>query len=725
MSILAISCVLIAAVVFEEQDHGVKVKIPNGYMEVAVTNAGFRIGASHGEDTSPCETSIIVPNMTYPGFKIEENSIVSDIGTIHFDGSHFTMTDASSKYIVNGTVILMPDSVKVFLNNNMNIDKYFGSGGGLSDESTLSSNSASAYVHNMETITPHYWGSRKYSALGVIPEWIITNGPSYPVTWKATDDVIWTLNSTKADLYLMPAATMDEGMVQYWTLTGAPVVLPRYAFGYLACRYGWSNRSYIESILTTFRNESWPIDAWISDFGWFTTTNDYSLPPTGSPTYHDFGYNNITFPQPVEQLKEYHEKLHLRFGGIRKPRLGNSELIQFAKQKGWLNTEGTGVNQRNINFTIPEAREWYSQENMHYLDDGVDFWWDDDGEFQYFNFYNWNHGQTKMLQSYDSSKRYFSISRAFTPGLQRMAIAVWTGDQNSDWEALNQHPGYLLKWQLAGIGYVTCDTGGFRGSSDTELLVRWYQLSTFMSVMRVHSTDTVTPHFPFLYGPEAAVSFRASMNLRYKFVPMIYSLAHKQHDDKIPIFRALMAEFPDDDNVNDLTKQWLVGSHLMIAPILNQGGNSEVVLPQLPSGSGVWYQFNTTKVVSGSSVTFKNASWETIPMYARSGAVIPLAPLVLYTDLLPGGPLQVQVYGGADGSFRFVEDDGETFDYLKGVRKTTLFSWNDQSRTLSWKSEGSFEGPNMFTEVMLTLFEKDSMTHSDVVKMRSEGSLKA
>ena len=722
MSILVISSILITAAVLEQQEHGVRVQVPNGFMEVAVTNAGFRIGLSQGEDTDPCDTSMVVRNMEYPDFKVVGQSIVSDIGSISFDGPKFTMTDSNSKYIVNGTVTLMDKSNMIVLHNEPNL-KYFGSGGGLSDESRLSSTKGTGFVYNMETTTPHYWSTGKYSALGVIPEWIITNGDSYPVSWEASSSTTWKFGSSKSDLYLMPAATMDEGMVQYWTLTGPPVMIPRYAFGFLACRYGWSNLSYIESMLTTFRNESWPIDAWISDFGWFTTTNDYSLPPTGNSSYEDFGYNSVTFPQPVKQLEDYHDKFHLRFGGIRKPRLGNTELIQFAKQKGWLNSAGTGVNARNINFTIPEARDWYGKEMSHYLNDGVDFWWNDEGEFQYFNFFNWNLAQVNLLASHDNNKRFFSINRAYTPGLQRMGVSFWTGDQQATWEALSLHPGYLLKWQLAGMGYVTCDTGGFKGASNAELIVRWYQVSAFFSIMRVHSSKPVTPHFPFLFGPQAAASFRVSLNLRYKFVPMIYSLAHKQHDDKIPIFRALMAEFPSDSTVNDLDKQWLVGSHLMIAPILNQGGNSKVIIPQL--SSGVWYQFNSTNVVSESSVTFKNASWETIPMYARSGAVIPLGPLVQYTDQLPGGPLDVQVYGGADGSFRFVEDDGETHDYLKDVKKTTLFTWDDAKRTLSWKSVGSFTGPNMFTQVMLTLFEKDKKSQSSVVVMGAEGSLNA
>ena len=725
MSILAISTALVAATTLVRTDHGVRVPIPNGYMEVAVTNAGFRVGVSDGVNTEACESTMLEPNMTYPDFKVVNQSVVSDQGTMFFSGNEFSLVDELGS-IVKGTANIYSDHIDIALSNDPS-NEYFGSGSGTDDGSMLSTTQSYTFVWNEKVYVPHYWSNAGYSALGVVPENAIPNGNSYPIQWNAQSSTTWTFSSTqKADMYLMPASTMDEGMKQYWTLTGPPVVIPRYAFGYLACRWGWQDRQYIETTLNTFRSGDWPIDAWISDFGWFTDVNDYKFPPTGEPTYNDFGYNNATFPQPVQQLKSYHDNLHMRFGGIRKPRLGNTALLQMANSKGWINSEGTsGINLRNLNFSIPAVRSWYSKMNAHYLPDGVDFWWNDEAEYQYFAFYNWNSAQVGELSAYDSKRRFFSLNRAFTPGMQRLGASAWTGDQPSTWDNLRLHPGYLLKWQMAGIGYVACDTGGFSGSSDTELLVRWYQVSAFMSLMRVHSTKDVTPHFPFLYGPQAAAAFKFTMNLRYKFIPMFYSLAHKQHDEKIPIFRALMAQWPNDPAVGaNFPWQWLVGSHLMIAPILQQSGWGKVHMPKL--STGVWFEFNTTTVITVDIVNLPTGtSWEVIPMYARSGAIIPLAPVVQYTDLLPGGPLEVQVYAGDHGNFTFVEDDGETHDYLEGVKKTTQFNWNDVTRKLSWNSEGSYSGKHMFTQIKMTLFSGEGRKETSVVPFSATGSLSA
>lgn len=98
------------------------------------------------------------------------------------------------------------------------------------------------------------------------------------------------------------------GTAAYYKLTGSPKVLPRYAFGFLACRWGWdchtgckpgeTSPQYIQRMLTDFRNGSYPIDAFISDFEWYTKTPDYTLQPAGVPDFTDFWFNDVMYPEP-------------------------------------------------------------------------------------------------------------------------------------------------------------------------------------------------------------------------------------------------------------------------------------------------------------------------------------------------------------------------------------------------------------------------------------------
>ena len=102
------------------------------------------------------------------------------------------------------------------------------------------------------------------------------------------------------------------------------------------------------------------MDAFISDYGWFTNVPN-------APTQNDFGYNPSTFPDPTTQLASYHADLHVKFGGIRKPRIANASMLAEVNASGFL-LDGAA---NNLNFSLPKAREWYAQKQAHYLQAGV------------------------------------------------------------------------------------------------------------------------------------------------------------------------------------------------------------------------------------------------------------------------------------------------------------------------------------------------------------------
>lgn len=600
----------------------------------------------------------------------------------------------------------------------------YGAGASQDSAGTLNHNSSSPYVDNTAFFTPYFYSSSGYSSLAVSPLLFEPSSPNaYPAAyaWNSASQLMqWTVSGSSVDLYLIPAADAYAAQAGYWSLTGAPRILPRYAFGFQASRWGWANVSYIQDMLQQFRSGAYPLDAWISDFEWFTARPDYSLPPQGAPDYTDFGYNNVTFANPVAQLTQYHNQLNMRFGGIRKPRLGNSDLLVMAANKGWLLP-----NQRNLNYSTAALRTWYQEQHAHYLNDGVDFWWNDEGETQYFTFYWWNQAQVEGLLEFNATKRYYAINRAFTPGIQRFGSVVWTGDQPVDWNALANHPGYLLNWVLAGAGFVTCDIGGFNGpNSPPDLLTRWYQLGVFLPVMRVHSTISDMPHFPFLYPEPYASIMRQALNLRYQMVPLLYSLAHAQFTLGRPIFRPMFFEFPNDTTAQTSTSQWLVGADILVAPVVSQSNNVNVYLP-----GALWFEFNSSVTHLGPTTLFlTNVPLSVTPVFVRGGSIVPLAPPLQFTDQLPGGALTVQVYAGADASFDLAEDDGESRLYESGdvasVRHT-LFQWSDAKRTLSWSAApGSFTDQHSFLLARAVVFFADGKAAtSDVVNLKDAGSI--
>jgi len=569
----------------------------------------------------------------------------------------------------------------------------YGSG---NDIDCLQQEQGRSRVGNGVAVVPHYWSDSGYAVLAV------SGDDNTPASWSISnrqDHLTWSFEGSSADLYLMPAVTLYDAAAAYAQLSGPPAVPPRWTFGYLQSRWGWRDRVYIEDTLKQFTDQMLPVDAFIFDFEWYTTQPDYQLEAAGETNFSDFGWNPILFPEPAEQLADYKAR-GVRVVGIRKPRLGNSETLKMIRAKGWDMPQARGIDARGLNFQNPDASAWYAQQLGKSIDAGIAGWWDDEGEVTFTTYYYWNQSQSDALARFRPGARSWTITRAFQPGLQRFATASWTGDINSDWCALADTPTHLLNWSLAGMCYGACDIGGYKGQDSPELLARWMEVGTFLPVMRSHSNRRVQPRFPWLYGADAEDAIRKALDLRYRLVPMYYSLAHEAYKTGAPLMRPLLMEFPRDPNVANLSSQWLIGRGLMAAPVLESGGQRSVYLPD-----DTWYLFESSTRLAGHRYVDVTVALDEVPVYVRAGTILPLAPVLQHTDQLPGGPLELQIYPGKNASFTLVEDDGLTAAYLKGRIRRTTFSWDDVQRRLSWKIEGPYAGKDIFQSMKVKVFD--------------------
>jgi len=418
----------------------------------------------------------------------------------------------------------------------------------------------------------------------------------------------------------------------------------------------------------------------------------------------------------------YHNTLNVKMAGIRKPRMGDASRLEFLKAKGWIlggpgeggEPEGYAVG-RGVNYSIPAARKWYGRHMSHYLEAGVDFWWNDEGEDDYYNFHWWNIAQLEVLRTRNVSKRFFSINRAFSPGMARFGAAFWTGDVSATWEDVSKTPGMVLNWHLGGAAFTGCDTGGFVGTPSPDLLVRWYQVSAFLPIMRVHSTKQVDPHWPWLWGSAAGTAMREALDLRYRMIPYHYSLAKALHSTGKVYMRPMAMDFPDDAVAGEIITQWMFGQ-ILIAPVLNEHSHRSVYLPE-----GVWYTFNGTSTTSGPTYISGTARLDEVPMYVQPGTILVVGCVVQHTGELPGGPLEVQVYTGADASFDFYEDDGETLSFAD--ERKISFRWDNTNFKMSWSAIGKMF-PHSFEHLRLSVFEPgEEVRRTEVYKIRSAGML--
>ena len=555
----------------------------------------------------------------------------------------------------------------------------------------------------------------------------------------------WFGLGRRMDWYLAPTPAGGFDFTSaLFELTGAPAVPPRFAMGFMATYWGYSSMAQVEGYMHEFRQRKLPIDSFIMDYDWFGPE------PCGVPSDKhaqggcncgDYGYrrgwwDNVSFVQPdgnttvhcatpADVLSHFKAPpLRMHFGAIRKPRTYSN--LRLSQANGWLLPNASDVGEGgdvNWNFSVPSLRAWYAETHAHFVHDGIDFWWNDEGETSWDTYLRWNEAQAALQRATKPNTRHFTLNRAWQPGMQRFPAAAWTGDGQSC-----THD-ELLRATLHGCPLISCDLT----SPDATTLVRQYQSAVFTPLMRVHMMKG-TPRFPWFWPKDASApdydahqrAFRAALQLRYTFLPFLYSLAHAAHRTGRPMAHPASFSFPgecsrDEERCRLAEAAYMVGSVLAPADLGLAHTNvrppplenlSTAYLAPLPGGAR-WFRWNSTVALDGGQTVRETLALEEVALYVRGGAILPLhggGDVQRAADM--GGRLEVQVYSGADGEFVLSEDDGVSLDYQGGgggaaVRSTT-WRWDDAARTLSWSVAGGGllapGTPALYSEVVAALF---------------------
>lgn len=511
-------------------------------------------------------------------------------------------------------------------------------------------------VGNGVTRIPYLWSTGGWSAL-------VTNN-QLGISWKDENGkLIWKIPGSFVDLYLSSAKDGYGLLNNYSKLTGRASIPPRWSFGFLMSRWGYSGFEDIKDKWKQFRDRHVPVDAFIYDYDWFE---------------NDWEFNRRNFP--TGSLAEM-KAMGLRFVGIRKPRLNDANK-DYAQRQQWTMTSPQGTDMR---FDNPVARHWWWTQHLPLVNEGVDGWWNDEAEQTYDEFFGMTQTQWEGGRA-ASPQRVWSINRAFAPGIQRFGTAFWAGDTDSNWNTLANMPGLLLNWSLAGQPYVGQDLGGFIGQPSPELYVRWMQQGVFQPIMRAHGMLNLD-RWPWAFGNAEFAATKKAIELRYRLLPLLYTLAEQSATTGAPMMRPLFLEFPSDAKTFDLRDEWLLGPRLLAAPMLTQGETRSVYLP-----AGRWYDLSANWLFEGGRVISAETPLDAIPAYVRAGTILPLGPIVPSTATKDDA-LEVRVYPGANATFSLYEDDGETYAYERGASSRIPFRWDDATKTLTvGKRKGSFAG---------------------------------
>lgn len=498
-------------------------------------------------------------------------------------------------------------------------------------------------------------------------------------------------------------------------------MMPKWTHGLWQCRERYETAAEVTEVLEGFRSRDIPVDAIVQDW-------QYWVP--GSWGSHDF--DTSRFPDPSAWIQSIHDDYDARLMVSVWPKFNaNADSYQELDSAGFLYDinkqenilDFTGEPMSYYDAFNADARDmFWSQVEGDLFSLGVDAWWLDgtepevvEGPYespeQHRTLYQTHMHPTalgsgsRMLNAYSlvnsqavyegqrsaaPNQRVFILTRSAFAGQQRYASASWSGDISTTWTALEKQLPAGLNFVLSGIPYWTTDTGGFAehprfpgdGTEWEELNTRWFQWSTFMPILRVHGQDDRTgPREMWAFGESTYQAQLKFNRVRYRLMPYVYALAGEITQRAGTMVRPLVMDFRNDDAVWEIWDQYLFGPALLVNPVTRYQARSRNVY--LPQTTGGWYDFWTGEHQAGGQTLDAPAPYDSIPVFARAGSIVPTGPELQHTDEVPADPITLYVYAGANGSFILYEDDGLTFDYEQGAFSEIPLAYEDASAVLT------------------------------------------
>ncbi|MCR5448798.1 MAG: DUF4968 domain-containing protein [Solobacterium sp.] len=537
------------------------------------------------------------------------------------------------------------------------------------------------------------------------------------------------------DLFLINGPDMHDVIRRYTDLTGKSALLPKAALGYLGSSMYYSELPEncddgIIRFIDTAGEEDIPIDGFQLSSGYCAVETDEGVKRC------TFTWNHQRFKDPAAWFSAMKERGIIVSPNIKPGFLLSHPLLQEMKEKGMFikadpelpsgspgSHEGLAVGTwwggpgLFVDFTDEAVRkQWKEYITSALLQYGCRSIWNDNCEYDSLTDKDSvvsfeGAGSTigtlrsvmanlmcrlsnEAIEEYDPSVRPFSVCRAGHAGIQRYA-QVWAGDNLTSWETLRHNLPTILGMGLSGVANNGCDVGGFYGPApDPELFVRWVQNGIFMPRFSIHSTNTDnTVTEPWMYT-ELTPIIREAIDLRYRMMPYLYALEYRAHEEGLPVMEAECLVFQNDPKTYEEDTDFMWGEYMLAANIVEQGQTvRQVYLPKLSGPNERWYDFVTREAFAPGSEISLNVDIRSIPLFVRSGAVIPMSMNRL-TNLSTQKTTDMKILFApdTDSTFTLYEDDGCSNDYREGCFLKTLISVHAGVQTvISFRHEGSYE----------------------------------
>ncbi len=522
----------------------------------------------------------------------------------------------------------------------------------------------------------------------------------------------WSLGALggELDLYLFPGITAEDLVQGYTDLTGRAELVPQWALGYQQSRYSYTDEEEVMAIAEVLREKRLPSDVIYLDIDYMDQNKSFTV-------------NRDAFPDLKAMLGKLRE-MGFKIITILDPGIAREEgyfvFDQLMANKNYIISSPGVPMTADVwpgecifpDFTRETARVWWGGLYSELLDWGVAGFWNDMNEPAAFNtdlktipfesfFYDFGRNSPHALvhnvyglqmarATWEGLKilrpqnRAFVLSRAGYSGLQRYA-AQWTGDNVSNWDHLALNLTMGLNMGVSGIAFNGADVGGYVGSPDPELFTRWMQLGALYPLYRNHTGKDTEMQEPWNFGDEALVASRKALELRYKLLPLFYSLLRENTLTGAPLTRPLFWDYSNDPMTFSIEDQLMIGENLMAAPVLVSGQRMRKVY--FPLGY-VWFDWYSGREFVGGRTYEVEAPLDKILLFVRGGGIVPTGEVTQFVGEKDRNLHEIRFYPGGNGKAKVYWDDGLSMNYLNGAYLETeaTFASSGRNMRINWNA---------------------------------------
>lgn len=392
------------------------------------------------------------------------------------------------------------------------------------------------------------------------PEW----GSLPPPGQNGHEDAGWLFEPEARDVYLFLHENLHELYRLMIGLTGPVPLPPLWSFGFWHSRYHPYDENAVRDVIDRYRAGGFPLDVFVMDTDW----------RTGGSRGYDI--NSELFPDIERVFHACSQR------GVR------TLLNDHPEPRGLL--------------PMDPALFQYRYDNLaRLIDMGLDTWWFDR------NWPNIIQGPVPGIEtSVWGQALYWDIISSRRPEQRTVLLSMssphpathrypiwWTGDNESDWAALSGGVQDSIEEGLQLRPYTGQDIGGHVGYPSPEQFVRWMQWGAVAPTLRLHSGPHNRVRYPWRYGEAALRSSRDYVRLRYRLLPLLYTLSRQAHDTGIPMLRSMELDEPAAP-AWACSRQFMLGDDLLVAPVLEPSTKSSESLDYLrfsePLQRQVWFE---------------------------------------------------------------------------------------------------------------------------------------